>query len=277
MARSGWFRPYGNRDWHSVGCYSSQSYRRPEGYIDREPNDISCHRVAIDVTNNSAALAITHNIAAYLKSKFWSNDLVTDLVTNNCAYDEVSGSVIARDKISQDFNLCLHSSESVVFFLYAEGSFTNKVLSIRNTGGRTISLADVGIEYRINGGSGATTQVSLPEADLAVDDTYTICNRDPTNMLPSFGVSCDLFTFDVLHNGDDVVVLRLGGIIVDIIGNTGSGDPGSGWRVCGGAFTNDHFLKRVASVRSGNLDGLVDSWNGQDSNGSCEWISGTYN
>jgi predicted extracellular nuclease len=137
---------------------------------------------------------------------------------------------------------CLYFSE------YIEGTSNNKALEIYNATEADVDLSLVTVELYANGAVIPTTTVALSGV-LHNGDVFVIghsmANAAITNQ------SDVLYNGGVVNfNGDDAVVLKLNGAVVDCIGQVGF-DPGTFWGVepC---TTANHTLTRGVDVCCGD-------------------------
>jgi cysteine-rich repeat protein len=140
------------------------------------------------------------------------------------------------------------SSPNLFFSEYIEGTSDNKALEIYNPTGSAVDLSAYKIEKYVNGsGATAATPISLT-GTLAAGDVLVLCH---TNFVQP--TLCDLKFSYLSFNGNDVVVLKTGLTIVDVIGTIGQ-DPGIEWGT-GLTSTADNTLVRKCSVTNGDSDG----------------------
>ncbi|MCA9968904.1 MAG: ExeM/NucH family extracellular endonuclease [Anaerolineales bacterium] len=143
------------------------------------------------------------------------------------------------------------AASSLFFSEYVEGSSVNKAVEIYNGTGTAVDLAAEGykIEMYFNGSTSAGTTVALT-GTLADGDVYVVADdgADPAILAVTDQTSTASF-----FNGDDAVVLRNNGGIVDVIGQIGF-DPGSEWG-SGDTSTADNTIQRLATVCAGDANG----------------------
>ncbi|WP_282030614.1 lamin tail domain-containing protein [Winogradskyella eximia] len=112
------------------------------------------------------------------------------------------------------------------FSEYVEGSSNNKYLEIYNGTDEVVTLTDYSIELYSNGDAAASNTedftVGFP-ATLGIGEVIVLENASASIYLDT-AYSSPVCNF----NGDDAIVLKKGGVIIDIIGNIGC-DPGSQW------------------------------------------------
>ncbi len=137
---------------------------------------------------------------------------------------------------------CLYFSE------YIEGTSNNKALEIYNATEADVNLALVTVELYANGATTPTSTATL-SGTLHNGDVFVIGHSlagtpitSQSDLLVNGGV--------VNFNGDDAVVLKLNGAVVDCIGQVGF-DPGTFWGLepC---TTVNHTLVRGVDVCCGD-------------------------
>jgi predicted extracellular nuclease len=137
------------------------------------------------------------------------------------------------------------------FSEYIEGSSNNKALEIFNGTGAPIELAAgaYNVQMFFNGSAAAGLTINL---------TGTVSNGDVFVLAHSSANATILAQADQTNgagwfNGDDVVVLRTGTTVIDVIGQIGF-DPGTEWGT-GVTSTADNTLRRKSTVQAGDPDG----------------------
>lgn len=131
---------------------------------------------------------------------------------------------------------------------YIEGSSFNKAIEIYNATGAGVDLA-VGnyvLELYSNG-SASVSQSSALAGVIADGDVLVLAHpsADPAILAQADATSGAVINF----NGDDAIVLRKGGVVVDVFGQTGV-DPGSQW--AGGG--QDDTLRRKVDICAGDIN-----------------------
>jgi uncharacterized protein len=102
---------------------------------------------------------------------------------------------------------------------YIEGSSFNKAIELYNGTGATIDLSEYSLELHTNGAATAANKVTL-SGSLASGETYVLYNTQANADIQSKG---NLASNAVINfNGNDPVVLRRLGNIIDSIGQVGS-------------------------------------------------------
>jgi len=143
---------------------------------------------------------------------------------------------------------------------YIEGSSYNKAIEIYNGTGAAVDLAagDYVLEIYFNGNTTVGNTVDLAGV-IADGDVFVVADDGADQAILDVTDQTDTGNF---FNGDDVILLKKAGAVVDSFGQLGV-DPGSEW-VGGGA---DDTLRRKADVCAGdtNPDDAFDA--------SVEWDS----
>jgi predicted extracellular nuclease len=149
---------------------------------------------------------------------------------------------------------------------YVEGSSFNKAIEIYNGTGATVDLSAYTLELYSNGAATASQTVAL-SGNLVDGDVFVIAH--PSADAAILAVA-DVTNNTVINfNGDDTVVLRKGGAVVDVFGQVGV-DPGNEWGV-DPTSTADNTLRRKTGIEAGdtNPDDAFDpsvEWDGFGNN-----------
>ena len=144
-------------------------------------------------------------------------------------------------------------AEDLIISEYIEGSSFNKAIEIYNGTGSTVDLSEYSLELHTNGAATAANSVTL-SGTLASGETYVLYNTQANDAIKSKG---NLANNGVINfNGNDPVVLRKSGNVIDSIGQVGSAAN----------FAVDVTLVRKSSVTVGDtvIDDVFDS--------TVEWI-----
>ena len=144
---------------------------------------------------------------------------------------------------------------------YIEGSSFNKAIEIYNGTGSSVDLGAGGYTLELYSNGSATVSQSLTLSGAIADgDVYVLAHAsaDAAILAVTDGISSAVINF----NGDDGVVLRKSGAVVDAFGQIGV-DPGSEWT--GGG--QDDTLRRKASVCAGDTNA------GDAFDASVEWAT----
>ena len=112
---------------------------------------------------------------------------------------------------------------------YIEGSSSNKALELYNGTGAVINLRDYSLELYANGAAASTEKLNLT-GTLENGKTYVLYNSAANANIKSKG---NLANSTVINfNGDDPLVLKKSGTVIDSIGQIGSralwGSDGTG-------------------------------------------------
>lgn len=136
------------------------------------------------------------------------------------------------------------------FSEYIEGTSNNKALEIYNGTGAAVDLAVAGysIQMYFNGSSTAGLTINLT-GTVAAGDVFVLAQSSASGAILA---QADQTNGSGWFNGDDAVVLRKGGTIVDVIGQIGV-DPGTEWG-SGLTSTADNTLRRQSSVTAGDTN-----------------------
>ena len=131
---------------------------------------------------------------------------------------------------------------------YIEGSSFNKAVEIYNGTGGAVDLAAGGysLELYSNGNNSPNGTLALT-GTIADGDVYVLANSGAAAAILAQADTTNNLVIN--FNGDDGVVLRKGGIVVDAFGQQGV-DPGSQWP--GGG--RDDTLRRKANVCAGDTN-----------------------
>ena len=144
-----------------------------------------------------------------------------------------------------------HAVPMDLFFSeYIEGSSNNKALEIYNGTGSAIDL-DAGLydlQFYFNGSSSAGSTIAL-NGNVASMDVFVVADN---NANAAILAQADQTPTNSFFNGDDAIVLRKNGTIIDSIGQIGV-DPGTQWG-SGLTSTQNNTLRRDASTMVGDTD-----------------------
>jgi uncharacterized protein len=136
------------------------------------------------------------------------------------------------------------------FSEYVEGTSNNKALEIFNGTGAPVDLAANGYDVQMcfNGN---------PVCSLTIPLVGTVASRDVFVLAQSAAGPAILAQADQTNgsgwfNGDDAVLLRRGGTVIDAIGQQGF-DPGTEWGA-GLTSTADNTLRRKGTIQGGDAN-----------------------
>ena len=152
-----------------------------------------------------------------------------------------------------------NTAEDLFMSEYIEGTSFNKAIEIYNGTGSDVDLSAYVLELYSNGSAAVSQSVSL-SGTLANGDVYVLAHASADAAILAV---TDLQNSTVINfNGDDAVVLRKDGAVVDAFGQTGF-DPGTEW--AGGG--QDDTLVRAETVCAGDTiaDDAFDA--------SVEWVA----
>ena len=152
---------------------------------------------------------------------------------------------------------------------YIEGSSQNKAIEVYNPTTTSIDLSNYTIERYRNGNTNSSdggitnlTGTLLPGDVFVVTSGETDMNGsngycDPVLIaLGDFAEPSGSYPTPLHMNGDDAMVLKNNGVIIDVIGKVGE-DPGTAWADASGSWwTVNHTLIRKNTILSGDNDGL---------------------
>lgn len=147
------------------------------------------------------------------------------------------------------------------FSEYIEGSSYNKAIEIYNPTNATIDLTTYTVELYSNGSATVGFTETLT-GTLNAGQTLVLVYASAT---AAFKVGNYVESAVTNFNGDDTILLKNDGAIIDSFGQNGF-DPGTSWTV-GGVSTANMTLIRKAAVKYGDLD----STNVFDP--SAEWVA----
>jgi len=151
----------------------------------------------------------------------------------------------------------------VFFSEYVEGSGINKALEIFNGTAAAIDLGagvwDIQIFHNGSPSPGVTIALS---GVVNAGDVFVMAHTFASSELVGLADHSDP---SVDFNGDDAIVLRRNGVVIDVIGQVGN-DPGSEWG-SGAVSTADNTMRRKAGVVAGDPEGAdpfnpADEWDG---------------
>ena len=132
------------------------------------------------------------------------------------------------------------------------GTSNNKGVEIFNATASTIDLGANGYDVQIyfNGSASAGTTVALV-GSIVSGGTFVLSHSSAT-------FPADQENAGITFNGDDALVLRKGGVIIDVIGQIGF-DPGTEWGT-GDASMQDNTIRRKPPLCKAPPAGTTWSW-----------------
>ena len=134
------------------------------------------------------------------------------------------------------------------FSEYIEGSSNNKALEIFNGTGAPVDLGanSYAVQMCFNGNAACTLNIPLV-GTVAPGDVFVLAQAAAS---PVILAQADQTNGAGWFNGDDVVVLRKGATLIDVIGELGF-DPGTEWGT-GLTSTADNTLRRKVTIEAGD-------------------------
>ena len=140
------------------------------------------------------------------------------------------------------------STSDLLISEYIEGSSNNKAVEIYNGTGGAVDLGTAGydIQMYFNGGGSASLTIGLT-GSVADGDVYVLAQSSAD---PAILAQADQTNGSGWFNGNDVVVLRKGGVPIDVIGEIGN-NPGTEWGT-GFTSTADNTLVRKPTICAGD-------------------------
>ena len=159
--------------------------------------------------------------------------LVIPYIPNAQAESKLEGSILADD---------------LFFSEYIEGSSNNKALEIYNGTGANVNLDGYVVELYSNGNASAQSVENL-SGTLGSGDVYVLYHTSAVQGLKALG---DKVSGTTNFNGDDTVLLKKNGEIIDSFGQIGF-QPSTSWTV-NGVSTINQTLVRKSSITTGDKD-----------------------
>ena len=134
------------------------------------------------------------------------------------------------------------------FSEYVEGTSNNKALEIFNGTGATVDLTanNYTVQMCFNGSAGCSLTIPLA-GTVAPGDVFVLAQSTAS---PVILAQADQTNGAGWFNGDDVVVLRKGATLIDVVGQLGF-DPGTEWG-SGLTSTADNTLRRKGTIEGGD-------------------------
>ena len=132
----------------------------------------------------------------------------------------------------------LTARADLIFSEYIEGSSNNKALELQNTGDSPVDLSQYRIELYSNGNTTVQNALDL-SGSLAAGEVYVIANSSATQAILDVADTTSAVTF---FNGNDVLLLKSAGQVLDRIGQLGNSDT----------FGANVTLVRKADITSGD-------------------------
>jgi len=158
-------------------------------------------------------------------------------------------SLVPADLVNAESNY----AEDLFISEYIEGSSNNKAIEIFNGTGADVELSNYSLELYSNGSDTVSNTVTL-SGTLSNGNVYVLANSSAAQEI--LDVANTTNNSVINFNGDDAVVLKNNGEIIDVFGKIGE-DPGSSWGSEENT-TKDHTLVRKSSILSGDKNGADD-------------------
>src|SRR5690606_17998953 len=135
--------------------------------------------------------------------------------------------ILAMLFVTTPIQLVSASAPTELFFSeYIEGSSNNKALEIYNGTGTAVNLGTDGYNIQMYFNGSANTGLTINLTGILADgDVFVIAHSSANATILS---QADQTNGAGWFNGDDVVVLRKGTTVIDVIGQIGY-DPGNEW------------------------------------------------
>lgn len=150
--------------------------------------------------------------------------------------------------VSKDVKAAAVASDLIISE-YVEGSSNNKAIELFNGTGQDVNLKDYKIELYANGASTPNNSQTFSEDEtLGNGKTLVLVNSSASDSLkPLANKTSAVANF----NGDDAIVLKHNGIVIDSFGQVGF-DPGSAWGST--VKTENQTLIRKSTITSGDVN-----------------------
>jgi predicted extracellular nuclease len=130
-----------------------------------------------------------------------------------------------------------------------EGSSNNKAIEIYNGTGAAVNLSGYSITMHSNGNTAASLTIQL-SGTVAAGDVFVVAHGSAAAAILA---QADLTNSGGWFNGNDAIVLRQNGAILDVVGQIGF-DPGTEWG-SGLTSTADNTIRRKSSITDGDTNG----------------------
>lgn len=170
------------------------------------------------------------------KNKSWLSLVLIAFIIFSTFAPYLGGKVHAEELQTKD----------LIFSEYVEGTSYNKAIEIYNGTGVDVDLTGYTVELYSNGSNTPGNTQNL-EGTLNNGDTLVMIHSSADAALQSIA---DMASSVVNFNGDDALVLKKDGVIIDSFGQVGV-DPGSAWG-SGDYSTVNHTLVRNPNIMEGD-------------------------
>jgi predicted extracellular nuclease len=160
------------------------------------------------------------------------------------------------------------SAETSELFIseYVEGSSSNRAIEIYNGTSSSISLTGDGyvLEFYFNGSPSPGVTIPLTGV-VSSGDVFVLADADADALILA---QTDQTSTENFFTGNDAVILRKNGVVIDAIGQIGY-NPGSEWG-SGLISTKDSTLRRQATICEGDEDASDAFYPAQEWDGYAE-------
>jgi predicted extracellular nuclease len=161
--------------------------------------------------------------------------------------------------IGTTLSLCATPSDLYISE-YIEGGSNNKALELYNPLDTAINLSDYSLELYNNGATTPNTTLTL-SGTVSSKDVFVLAN---SSAVATVQAQADINSSITNYNGDDALVLKKNGVIIDSIGRVGE-DPGTAWSLNGVSTLNSTLVRIDASAPDVDTSDLYDP--------STQWTS----
>ncbi|MEP5944632.1 MAG: lamin tail domain-containing protein, partial [Balneola sp.] len=134
-----------------------------------------------------------------------------------------------------------------------------KGIEIFNNTGSTLDFSTNNLVIK-KGTNGAALSVdhTVSSGTLASGDVMVIGTSNIETYMDGEGLTSVLFsTKSFSFNGDDALSVEYGGVVTDVFGDPGTGDPGSDWNGNGVSTANQN-IQLKSGITTGDTDGFTD-------------------
>ena len=133
----------------------------------------------------------------------------------------------------------LSAQADILISEYVEGSSNNKAIELYNPNSESVDLSQYSIEFYFNGSTTAGYTLDL-SGSLAAEGVFVAAHESADSAILAVA---DQIAGGGWFNGDDAIVLRKQGDVIDSLGQVGL-DPGSQWGE-GLTSTQNNTLRRI--------------------------------
>ncbi len=144
-------------------------------------------------------------------------------------------------------------------YIETNSGSTPKGIEIFNNTGATLdfSVNNLVIKKGTNGAA-LSPDHTVSSGTLASGDVMVIGTSDIDTYMDGEGLTSVLFsTKSFTFNGDDALSVEYGGVVTDVFGDPGTGDPGSDWNGNGVSTANQN-IQLKSGITTGDTDGFTD-------------------